>query len=746
MIDQKLVHEVYGQIANHLENKNLKEALDQLGQFIKNTPEWNLHSEFEDIKTAYHYMLQYYRQNINDPQRTLLHNELIRKLHILNDKMLFSLNSTVSTQYYYHCFREQKRHSRTWAEYQLMLESFTEDSAVAQLLHTDTEQEKALQDLRTRHEQTITELFKKAWTSPVWDLETASSVRNILQSVLIQPNDLALLVSAVTLGALEVYDARKILFLMDAYEHAEVLVSQRALIGIVILGLHYSIDNQPSRLEQDTEIMARLSLLNDNPNFLRNITDVQIQLLRTRETEKADKKMREEIIPEVMKKTDMLRNAKLGLEELEEDLLSNDMNPEWEQFNESNLGNKLKEIGDMKLEGIDVYMSTFSQLKTYPFFREIGNWFYPFDPYHSMVAQCMSENERKNNLLIQSILNSSFFCNSDKYSFFFTLNQIPATQRETYMSHLNEQASEELQSSLAKQQPEILRRDVVSRQYIQDLYRFYKVFSYRHEFQDIFKESLNLYNCPLLKESISNQGQQKQIAEYLFQKNYYTEASHLYEELTVLNIVETETFQKLGFCYQKMKIYHKAIKAYRQADIQQPDNIWTNRHLAQCYRLSKEPDKAIAYYEKVEEVQPNDLTVLLRLGQCYAEQERYEEALARFFKVEYLDQQSIKAQRAIAWCSFITNKMEQAERYYNKLLRLPQPSKEDYLNAGHVAWCKRDVERAANLYIEGSLLEDNDHTFFTEQIVKDKHELLVHGVHEEEIPLMLDIIRYGITQ
>lgn len=76
----------------------------------------------------------------------------------------------------------------------------------------------------------------------------------------------------------------------------------------------------------------------------------------------------------MMRNVNIMRNMKFGFEETDE----NDRNPDWEQaFEQSGLGDKIREMNDLQLEGADVYMSTFAQLKGYPFFREPHNWFYP---------------------------------------------------------------------------------------------------------------------------------------------------------------------------------------------------------------------------------------------------------------------------------------------------------------------------------------------------------------------------------
>ncbi|MDE8697704.1 hypothetical protein PZH42_26930, partial [Bacteroides cellulosilyticus] len=88
------------------------------------------------------------------------------------------------------------------------------------------------------------------------------------------------------------------------------------------------------------------------------------------------------VFAEMMRNVNIMRNMKFGFEETDE----NDRNPDWDQaFEQTGLGDKIREMNDLQLEGADVYMSTFAQLKGYPFFREPLNWFYPFDRMHSSI-------------------------------------------------------------------------------------------------------------------------------------------------------------------------------------------------------------------------------------------------------------------------------------------------------------------------------------------------------------------------
>ena len=92
----------------------------------------------------------------------------------------------------------------------------------------------------------------------------------------------------------------------------------------------------------------------------------------------------------MLKNVSSMKNMRFGFEESDEE--NNDMNPDWEDaFEKSGLGDKLREMNELQLEGADVYMSTFAALKNYPFFREVHNWFYPFSKQQSNVLKAMKQ-------------------------------------------------------------------------------------------------------------------------------------------------------------------------------------------------------------------------------------------------------------------------------------------------------------------------------------------------------------------
>ena len=731
-MNEQAIQEQYQHIVSLLEHKRLKEAQVQLEAFLWNCNDWTLRNRLEQAKVSYQYMLQYMRQGVNDPERQKLYRQLLAETRELAEQARISLLDEVST-HYYHALHKNKRNMEAgygMSSWLKVLESFPDDMAVCQLM---PDNKQSLDSALQRHEETAQYLFLTTWGNSGWTAEEEQEARMYLESELLPVNDLCLFTGAVLLSLMECFDPRKFSWLLDAATHADTQVSQRALVIIaIVLHIH------PNRLWLYPELEARLSLLNEDGSFGKRLNRVYIQLLRSQETEKIDKKMREEIIPEMMKNVSIMRNMKYGFEEnMDED----DRNPDWEKaFEESGLGDKIREMNELQLEGADVYMSTFAQLKSYPFFQNPHNWFYPFDMQHSGIIREFGLKPTGDNAILSLILQSGFFCNSDRYSLCFTMAHIPQAQRNMMLSQMTSQDLNELmdesKSSGLRQYAQ--RPDVISNQYIHDLYRFFKLSQRRHEFRDIFKEEIALHRIPALKDILRKPELLVTIADFHFRKEHPAEALSIYQEVIDMNYADADIFQKTGYCLQKEKRYKEAISAYRKADVLKPDHIWTIRHLATCYRQLRDFASALEYYRKVEAMQPENRNVTFFIGSCLAEQERYEEALQCFFKLDLMENDCIKAWRAIGWCSFVSGKSEQAMRYYEKVLAL-KPIATDYLNAGHVALQLGNMEKATELYGKAASESGNRETFL-EMFDKDKETLIKLGIDENDIPLIRDLV------
>jgi tetratricopeptide (TPR) repeat protein len=144
-------------------------------------------------------------------------------------------------------------------------------------------------------------------------------------------------------------------------------------------------------------------------------------------------------------------------------------------------------------------------------------------------------------------------------------------------------------------------------------------------------------------------------------------------------------------------------------------------------------------------LQPDDLGLHVSIGQCQMELDQFEEALKSYYKVEYLSPGNKKIWRPIGWCSFLVGKIEQAEKYFQQLID-DGPNKYDLLNMGHVQWCLGNRKAALNFYKKSINNSENSEKDFMEAFEEDLQHLVKQGVNIDDVPIMLDQLRYSLGE
>ena len=730
-MEEKRIHEINRKVNLLLSEKRLKPAIDLMEEEMDTLSSWELRTRFQEMQTAYKYMLEYMSKGMPDPDRNRLHSELIGKAYLLNDEITYTRLAEHSLSVYCQMRRKYKNSTEIALYHEKLRKSATDIAVMRMMPSNVSEVKEAIQ----RHKEESNELFMRLWSSDSWNQQQQQEAQEMLNDIEVENNDKAMMISAVTISLLKIFDPTKVVFLCKSATHEKSIVAQRALVGLFI-----TLYINSHRIEYYPELSTSIEALKDIPGMTQRLLTIQIQLLRSRETQKIDRKMREEIIPAMLKNPN-LRNSKMGLD-IEKDLEKEDKNPEWEAWvKNDNIQSKLDEMAQWQTEGADVYMSTFSQLKHYPFFNEMPNWFRPFElEEQPETNEALKSN---NNLLLKTLTASRFFCNSDKYSFYFTFKQVPEEQRNMLMQQLNEQHGDGSAMPDTEQQviPKNIENELVSNQYIQDLYRFFKLSHFKSEFNDPFTLSLNLLEWKT-NDILRTPESMIRIFHHLMQKEYYAEATTIGSEIEKCGnteICDAQFYQEMGYCRQKAGEYDAAIEYYHKADIIKPDTLWTIRHIAQCHRMKRNLKEAVPYYLQAEQLAPENRSVLLQTGECLAALKKYDDAFTRFFKIEYLDPSSIRSQRAIAWCSFITDKQEQARNYYSKLLASPKRNMQDWLNAGHVELVAGNTPTAIEYYRKAAVLCKESEEFGN-SLMSDKKVLLSKGISTSDLILIRDIV------
>ncbi|MEN8115474.1 MAG: tetratricopeptide repeat protein [Bacteroidota bacterium] len=734
----------YHEICLNLSERRLKPAFDHLEKLISENGMGIYLDEWRNLEQTYNYMLKYTVEGIQDPERQKVYRKLIVSVLELTDKVYEAVRLKLSSSLEYEKKRSFEGISINFTDQLNKLEDFYLQEELKSLVNDAdvTSSESTEKDDAKSHQQEIVKLFYYTWFRDKLKSEEIGFLQKFFSSDLISHKYKSLVVSALILSLLRYFDEKKFSLLFDLYETEEVEINQRAIVGLLI-GLY----NYDLRLPFYPAITGRLKILNENPDFKQNLERVIIQFIRSKETEKIQQKIKDEIIPEMIKISPNLKD-KINLDSLMEEGLGEDENPEWERIFEDSPGlmNKMEEFSELQMEGADVFMGSFSMLKLFPFFNEFPNWFMPFFAENPEIMNVVDESDEINRRFIEAIDSAPILCNSDKYSFCFSIQNLPKENREFMAEGMKAEMSQfnELQNDEELTEPG-KKSGFISNQIIQDLYRFYKLHPRKHNFEDIFSWRFDFHNKIALGDILKEDEKVlRNIAEYYFSKNYFEEAAEIFNYLVKVE-KSGELYQKLGFCYQKTGDFEQALGAYKKAELFDLNRAWNLKKIALCYRNLKQPEKALEYYREAEKLDEENLNVQLNIGHCLLELEQFDEALKSYFKVEYLAPGNKKVWRPIGWCSFVSGKKEQAGKYFQKLID-NEPNKHDLMNMGHVHWSRGNRKEALEFYKESITQTEFTETEFFEVFEEDLHHLLEQGIDKEDVPIMLDQLRYFVEE
>jgi len=735
----KQIKEKHQQASDLLVERKVGFALDIYFELARDAHSDYYRIQMDKHKETYRNILDHAFNNAEDPQRDEIYIRLIRSILELGDQLKEHLLTVHRKSSIYHTkWKLEQEIQAGQVDYQQLLDGLTRDTQLEDLLKDSNIQSGEENQGVEERSEIYSYLFRIIWLTDKYGEAEIGLLRSIKDSQKVPWHDKSLFVSALTLSALRSFDERKIELLFDFYDKQEEQVWERALVGVL-----YALYRYDRRVELYQRLIERLNSYSGNAQLERNIEAIIIQTIKSKETEEITRKWEEEILPEIMKMRPNIEK-KLDLENIVSDKFLEDKNPDWEKVFEDSpdLLDKIQQFSKMQMEGSDVFMSAFGRLKHFPFFNRISNWFIPFYKENPDLQPVTGGEEQVSMApLIEKLESSNFMCNSDKYSFTLNLQHIPEEQKNTMMQLFNEEMK---QMGEIGQDEELLndfaRTKSIYTQYIQDIYRFFKLHPLRNEVDDIFQDKLDVYNTRFYNHIVENKKVRRNIAEFYFEREHFDQAVEVFKNLDEEERNTAEVTEKIAYSYQRLGDYEDALNYYLKAELFDTNKAWITKKIALCYRYLNKPEKALEHYQQAEQMEPENLYIQAYVGHSLFQLKRYEEALKYYFKVEYLAPENAKIRRPIAWCSFILGKFETAENYLHKLLE-QESNYFDHITLGHVYWCMQDINKAQEAYKQAALQSESGFESFAPAFLEDTKYLEQHGIKPIEINLMLDKVK-----
>lgn len=722
-------HQILNEALAFLKERNLNAAINVLETFFSVHPHQVNSDRLHAIRTDYQLMANYWKRGFKDPKLPELYQSLLQKMYVLCANISRSYGIQHSS-YFSSLYMRLHMTARDWSPQNIReeLETFVSDAAILELEPPHTREAKQ-HELYSQHEHEMNVLFDHIFTSEIWADGIATVMEEMLLSPTIDTNDQQLIVSAVMLSTLEYFDMAKFRTLVHVYEKSiDERVRQRALVGWVL-----TLDSQLASSIYPEQLDLVHKLLEDE-NHCKELVELQEQIILCMNAEQDTQTIQQEIMPDLLK-NQSIRMTRNGIEEIEEDPMEDILHPGEQERKLEQMEASFQRMINMQKQGSDIYFGGFSQMKRFSFFTELSNWFVPFYTSHPAVSEVLEKTGMRS--LLNVLVEKGPFCNSDKYSFVLAfqqvINQIPQNMRgmlERGEATLNEIATEELESAA-----------YIRRSYLQDLYRFFRLFPARTDFVDPFDvEKMRFLFCadpifskthlePYFNDIAAFLLKQKRLNEVASLLNNYGEARRDFQFWMMAGYLAQHHVDVLPTQEDDLGCYTHALAL-------QPDNERALAGYARAMFSRANYHVALDTYDKLLTICPgkksyrvNRAISLMNLGQ-------YEDALKDLYRLNYESPDDQNVNRVLAWALVCEGKYEAADKIYTQLLA-GEVQPDDLLNYGYALWFGGNIDEAADCFHR--FLKE---TGFEAQYILDNEADLLRekGITEPEQQMMLYIL------
>ena len=599
-----------------INNGRINDAIAQLKEWAMKYPGEGFSDRLEAIATDFRYMSDFMLQGMNDESRGDLYAAMQQKLRDIDYDL------------------EVRRTIWERPEVSSYKKIFTHPDCSAEMLQSIMLEETDARE----HFIRLTNTFMVLYASLHWKDSDAIEWAAFLSNKNVNPIDAATLVSAITLSVLEHYQRSKVEGQRSEVEDPKVrclkevyrkspseMVRQRALVGLVMIGEELSIE-------------------------------AHIQMLACANADKDSNEIRQNIMPNLIKNQPFkMVNGQWKMDD-DDNLNKGEYDPDADKREEESIEameESVNKMLKMQKKGSDIFFEGFSQMKRFPFFNKMVNWFIPYYPEHPDIENIM-QNIGKSSF-IDVVMKRGPFCESDKYSFIIAMSSV--------LQQLPENVRKMMESGdmgpigMRGEDADLSDPAFIRLQYLQDMYRFMRL-------NNIGKMLYNPFNNldEILEGFIKKATQQEEVA-----KEYTEHTSKDHTEYT-----EHTEYTTLYAYYANWKLkksdYDTALKYYTRCLKQRPQSPSIMRGLARAYYGAGDYEKSASYFDALITINPDNLNNRLNYAKAMTKAGKTEEVLNDLYKLEYENPGNDVIQDTLGWALLYAGKASEAEQYCHDVM------------------------------------------------------------------------------
>ncbi len=641
----------------------------------------------------YNRMLDFYALGYPDEQRERVFSMLCSRLTDIVHGFCLQYQENKS-QTFQKALRTVAGRSLQIDEVRGRLEDFVANVAMLSLENDPARMEEQKHALYTQHYDDMEVIFNEILLSEAWSATDAADFAKLLTSPTIDMKDLQTLVGAITLAVVQVPDFHKFACLARVYgQTSDETVRQRAFVGwafaaCALLAEGYGGD------------MSLLDTLCDNPQVRNDLFELAVQAFYCRSAEKDSEHIQKTVMPDIIENSN-IRASRFGIiEEKEDDEMEQILHPDADDKRMEAMEQAMRQIESMQRQGRDIYFGGFSQMKRFPFFYKMSAWFLPFDANHPALYD--SGHDELRSLLLRQLKHMPF-CEGDKFSFALALDTVLERLPKNLKEMMKNGGS--LTGGIGD---EVKGPAYIRRRYLQDLYRFYRLFPTSSELVNPFEQHHGAYVflvLPLLKTRTDKvEEPAERLARFLLKKKEKTLFCHV---ASCLADNRMGNYLKAYADYIRHD-YTGALERLDEntvepVDDENPEAVEPVLRLEAKLRfLNEDYSKAAEIYERLHARHPDNLTIALQYAASLLNACDTQRSVPLLAQMNYEHPGEARIQRLLAWAYVLQGHPEKAAGIYDRLREQHLFDASDPMSAGYCYWFCNRRKLAATMFVEAA--------------------------------------------
>lgn len=662
----------------------------------------SLRDRIEDVEYNYKMMLGCFLDGMDDPKRTEIFNEITAFAYKTYEDLRFN---------------EKIRNTPT---------------LLAAKQRADSIDLLQIESLAMGHEDDMelyNNLFSAVLVSWQWSVTMRETFYMFLHAPESEPKLVALLISAMTLSCLLSFDANKVECLIRLYKTLDdrPFLKERAFVGWV-LALSHIPDIAKKEQEVWLEELLRSDAVRDD------LVELQEQIIFCLNAEKESSELDAE------KGLPLMPPFVIG-DALQSPSLEEILHPEQDEKQEQKLEKYMAKMLKKQKEGCDVYFNSFSQMKSFAFFHRLSNWFLPYDSSHPAL-QPLRDALDGSDKFVTSLASQSPFCESDKYSFAFAIELSLKNSLAPLKSFMKEGGMFSIGSMKIEN---VDKNTLVRRQYLQDLYRFFKVSSFASIFDNPFVDEEGSKAYFLATWSVDDpkllHQERLRVCEFLCKRKDYRRLGVFASRVSGMEDDKGIMYYVI-YLMNYAHSYHEATMLLAMLKVNEVDTRRISKALIKCFMELEMYDGAVDELRKLLEEKKTD-GYQLKLAYCLLKMDQVDEAMDILYELNYKAPDNVDVLRSLAWGNVLRDKYDDAINTYDKIQGMVKEDDGNYLadddyNKGLCYWLKKDFKAASSClkhYMKSAGCTPTD---LFDKLNKDFDLLQKHGIKYTELFLMRD--------